>query len=98
MADITLERTLPHNLDAERSVLGAILIENRNLDQAQEILSESDFYREGHRTIFSVMTRLGDRRDVIDLITLKNELNREARLDAVGGAAYTSSLLDGVPR
>jgi len=98
MGDITLDRTLPHNLDAERSVLGAILIENRALDQAVEILREEDFYREGHRTIFRVMSRLGDRRDAIDLITLKEELAREGRLDAIGGAPYISSLLDGVPR
>ncbi|HZE89370.1 MAG TPA: replicative DNA helicase [Verrucomicrobiae bacterium] len=98
MADITLERTLPHNLDAERSVLGAILIENRALDQAQEILVEEDFYREGHRKIFRVMAQLGGRRNAIDLITLKDELSREGGLESVGGAPYISSLLDGVPR
>jgi GTP cyclohydrolase I len=98
MGDITLERTLPHNLEAERSVLGAILIENRALNQAQEILTEDDFYREGHRTIFRVMSALSDSSGAIDAVTLKDELAREGKLETVGGAPYISSLLDGVPR
>ena len=98
MTDITLERTLPHNLDAERSILGAIILENRGLNQAQEILREEDFYRESHRKIYRVMASLTERSAAIDLITLKNELLRSGDLEAVGGHAYISSLLDGVPR
>jgi len=98
MTDITLERNLPHNLEAERSVLGAILIENRALNQAQEILHEEDFYRQGHRTLFRVMSSLNERRAAIDLITLKEELERSGDLEMVGGAPYVSSLVDGVPR
>src|SRR5262245_65954047 len=98
MDDITLERNLPHNLDAERSVLGALLIENRAIHQAQEILTGEDFYREGHRTIFRTMSGLNEKRGAIDLITLTEELDREGKLDNVGGAPYVSSLVDGVPR
>jgi len=98
MTDITLERNLPHNLEAERSVLGAILIENRALNQAQEILHEEDFYRQSHRTIFHVMAGLNERSAAIDLITLMEELERAGDLESVGGAAYVSSLVDGVPR
>ncbi|HZI92921.1 MAG TPA: replicative DNA helicase [Patescibacteria group bacterium] len=98
MADITLEKNLPHNLDAERSILGSIILENRALNQAQEILKEDDFYREGHRKIFRVMETLTERSAVIDLVTLKNELVRSGDLDAVGGPAYISSLIDGVPK
>ncbi len=98
MADITLEKTLPHALDAERSILGSILIENRAINQAQEILREDDFYREGHRVIYRVMATLIERSTAIDLITLKNELDRLGELESVGGPAYISSLLDGVPR
>jgi replicative DNA helicase len=96
--DITLERNLPHNLDAERSVLGAILIENRALSQAQEILTDADFYRQGHRTIFRLMSDLNERQAAIDLITLKEELERAGTLETVGGAPYVASLVDGVPR
>ena len=98
MTDITLERTLPHNLEAERSILGAIILENRGLNQAQEILREEDFYRESHRKIYRVMAALTERSAAIDLITLKNELIRSGDLEAVGGHSYISSLLDGVPR
>ena len=98
MADITLEKNLPHNLDAERSILGSIILENRALSMAQEILREEDFYRESHRKIYRVMGSLTERSAVIDLITLKNELQRAGDLDSVGGPAYISSLVDGVPR
>ena len=96
--DVTLERNLPHNVDAERSVLGAILIENSSINLAQEILKEEDFYREGHRAIYRTMTALSERRSAIDLITVKDELSRTGNLDKVGGAPYVASLLDGVPR
>ncbi len=96
--DVTLERNLPHNLDAERSVLGAILIENKLIHLAQEILREEHFYRDGHRTLFRAMGVLNERHSAIDLITVKDELARCGELDRVGGAAYVSSLLDGVPR
>jgi replicative DNA helicase len=98
MDDITLERNLPHNLEAERSVLGAILIENRALNQAQEILTEEDFYRESHRTIFRTMSGLNETRGAIDLVTLKEALDSAGSLERVGGAPYIASLLDGVPR
>jgi replicative DNA helicase len=98
MSDITLEKNLPHNLDAERSILGSIILENGALNQAQEILREDDFYREGHRRIFRVMGTLHEGSSVIDLVTLKNELQRSGDLDAVGGLAYISSLVDGVPK
>ncbi len=98
MADITLEKNLPHNLDAERSILGSIILENRALHMAQEILREGDFYRESHRKIFRVMEALTERSSVIDLVTLKNELQNQGDLDGVGGHAYVSSLIDGVPK
>ncbi len=98
MADITLEKNLPHNLDAERSILGSILVENTAINRAQEILRENDFYRDGHRRIFRVMESLAERSTAIDLVTLKNELLRTADLDAAGGPAYISSLVDGVPK
>ena len=96
--DITLDKSIPHSIDAERSVLGAILIENAALNRAQEILKEEDFYREPHRKIFKVMTDLSERTTAIDPVTLKEELQRSGDLDAVGGAAYLAALLDGVPR
>jgi len=95
--DITLDRDVPHSIEAERSVLGAILVENSAINRAQEILKEEDFYRDQHRKIFKVMNVLSDRTTAIDPVTVKEELSRAGVLDAVGGPAYIASLVDGVP-
>jgi len=101
MADTALataERTLPHNLEAERSVLGAILVHNDAFNLAAQVIDSQDFYRDAHRRIFDRMVALNDRHDAIDFVTLKEELARAGELDEVGGPAYVASLADGVPR
>ena len=99
MADAAIaERTLPHNLEAERSVLGAILLRNEAFNLAAEVIDAGDFYRDAHRRIFDKMVRLAERNDAIDLVTLKEELGRSGDLDEVGGPAYIAALVDGVPR
>ena len=92
------ERTLPHNLEAERSVLGAILVHNDAFNLAAQVIEPADFYRDAHRRIFDKMISLNERNDAIDFITLKEELARAGELDEVGGPAYVASLADGVPR
>src|SRR5687768_6832590 len=92
------ERTLPHSLDAERSVLGAILISNEAFNHAAELIDPRDFFRDAHRRIFDKMIALSERGDAIDFITLKEELGRAGDLEEVGGPAYIASLTDGVPR
>lgn len=92
------DRSLPHNLEAERSVLGAILIHNDAFNQAAELLDAEDFFRDAHRRVFDKMVDLNERGDAIDLVTLKDELGRSGDLDAVGGPAYIAGLVDGVPR
>jgi replicative DNA helicase len=94
----TLDRSLPHSLDAERSVLGAILLENNALHQAQQLLGDDDFYRDDHRRIYRAMGHLSERSAVIDLVTVKEELDRRGELQAAGGVSYISSLVDGVPK
>jgi len=96
-SDITLEKNFPQSQDAERSILGAILVENRAINRAQEILKEGDFYREPHRKIFRAMSNLSEKSAAIDPVTVKEALARVGDLDAVGGAAYIASLVDGVP-
>src|SRR5437773_11458082 len=99
MPDIAVaERTLPHNLEAERSVLGAILLHNAAFNLAAEVIDSSDFFRDAHRRIFEKMVKLSERADAIDLVTLKEELGRSGELDEVGGPAYTTALVDDVPR
>ena len=92
------DRTLPHNLEAERSVLGAILLHNDAFNAAAEVIDAGDFFRDAHRRIFDNMVKLAERGDAIDLVTLKEELGRSAELDEVGGPAYIAALVDGVPR
>ena len=92
------ERTLPHNLDAEKSVLGAILIHNEAFNHAAELIDAKDFFRDAHRRIFEKMVALSERGHVIDFITLKEELSRGGELDEVGGPSYIAALADGVPR
>jgi replicative DNA helicase len=91
-------RALPHNAEAERTVLGAVLVDNGAFNSAAEVLTREDFYREAHRRIFDAMAALAERSQAIDLVTLKDELTRRAALEAVGGAAYLAGLLDGLPR
>src|SRR5437868_8515289 len=92
------ERTLPHNLEAERSVLGAILLHNDAFNLAAEVIDAGDFFRDAHRRIFDRMVALAERSDAIDLVTLKEELARAGDLEEVGGPAYIAALVDGVPR
>src|SRR5687767_8224176 len=101
MADtavIAAERSLPHNLEAERSVLGAILVHNDAFNMAAQVIDSGDFYRDAHRRIFDKMVALNERNQAIDFVTLKEELGRAGELDDVGGPAYVASLADGVPR
>lgn len=94
----TSSRSLPANIDAERTVLGAILVDNGAFNSAAEVLSRDDFHREGHRRIFEAMAALSERSEPMDLVTLKNELGRTQSLEAAGGVAYIAGLVEGVPR
>ncbi|MDX2034204.1 MAG: DnaB-like helicase N-terminal domain-containing protein, partial [Blastocatellia bacterium] len=96
--DFTLEKALPNNVEAERYILGAILLENTTLNQAAERLKPEDFFLVSHRRIFEKMLNLFEAGRGIDPITLQEELRRGGELDLVGGPAYLSSLFDGVPR
>ena len=98
LSGLSSERVLPHNADAERTVLGAILVDNQSFNSAAEVLTRDDFYRDAHRRIFEAMATLAEKSDPIDLVTLKNELNRTQSLDAAGGIAYLAGLVEGVPR
>lgn len=98
MADASLEKTLPNNLEAERSILGAILLDDRAMLAVFETLKAQDFYLESHRRVFERMLHLMNNSRPIDLVTLKEELQRANELESVGGAAYLASLTDGLPR
>jgi replicative DNA helicase len=88
-------RIPPHNLDAERAVLGAILLEGREaLPRVVEVLRPSDFYTEAHRAMYFAMLNLFDRGEPVDLLTLQEELRRTDQLSLVGGPAALALLVE----
>ena len=95
--DYSLERGLPVSMEAERSILGAILLDNSLYDQAAEHLTPDDFSLDAHRRIYSRMRDLQESGRPVDMITLVEELDRRKEVEAIGGVAYLSSLIDGVP-
>lgn len=89
--------SLPANIEAERSILGAILLDNFHYNEAAEHLQAEDFSLDSHRRIYSRMVELAESMRPIDMITLIEELDRHKDLQAIGDVAYVSSLVDGVP-
>src|SRR5437016_3739681 len=88
-------RIPPHNLDAERAVLGAVLLEGREtLPRVIELLRSSDFYTDAHRTIYETMQGLFDRSEPVDLITLSEDLRRDGTLESVGGPGALALLVE----
>jgi len=92
-----LNRVPPSSVEAEQSVLGAILIDQAVLDDVRDILVPSDFYAHGHRTTYISITELGDRDSRIDITTLIEWLTRKNEIDKAGGAAYIAGLPDRCP-
>ena len=87
----------PQNLDAEMSLIGAILIDEEVLIDIAEIVKAVDFYDKRHATIFAAIIRLYEHHQPVDLLTLTNELKKREELDAVGGASYLAELTNYVP-
>ena len=87
----------PQNVEAEESILSAILIDNHTLLDVLEILSAEDFYKTAHQQIYTAIVELFDRNEPVDLITLSNYLKEKNQIEKIGGAAYLSELVDSVP-
>lgn len=90
-------RTIPHNVEAEQAVLGALLLDPEAIVQIIPILRREDFYLEKHQWIFEAILALHERREPIDFLTVVAELDRRSHLDEVGGAAYITALINAVP-
>lgn len=98
MTDYSLDRGLPASPDAEKAILGAVILENNLWKEAGTELSADEFYLDAHRRIFQRINDLSEDGRPIDSLTIAEELGKNKELDAVGGVAYLSSLTDGVPR
>ena len=96
--DLTLETGLPANTDAEKTILGAILLDNAAHSEAAEVLKPDDFALDSHRRIYLRMSELIDTGRAADIVTLSNELARYKEVESVGGVAYLASLTEGLPR
>ncbi len=96
--DLTLEAGLPANIDAEKTILGAILLDNAAHSEAAERLTADDFSLDSHRRIFLRMSDLVTSQRAVDIVTLAEELARYKEVEAVGGVAYLASLTEGLPR
>lgn len=95
--DTALDRLPPQSIEAEQSVLGAVLLDNEAISKALEIISTEDFYRESHRRIFDAMIDLYEKNEAIDLITVTDALKRKNDLEGIGGVSYLSAIANQVP-
>jgi replicative DNA helicase len=95
--DVALDRPLPQNPDAERAVLGSILLSSNAFYRVIGTVDTEDFFKEANRQIFAAMRELAEQSRPIDTLTIKEELYRRGQLEAIGGAAYVASLTDMVP-
>ncbi len=98
-AQPVIEQPLPHNLEAERCVLGAVIVDNSHLQAVLEKgLKSEEFFLPQHREIFEAILQLDESHSPVDSVTLGDYLNRRGRLEAAGGNAYVATIGDGMPR
>lgn len=90
-------KILPHDIEAEQSVLGACLIDKESLISSMEALIYENFYREDHKVLFKGISNLWAKNEPVDIITLKDEITSLGKLDSVGGLEYIASLPDRIP-
>jgi len=97
MSDLTLEKLPPQNLEAEMAVLGSMLMDEDAISAATESLDEDSFYKNTHKKIFEAIRDLYNANKAVDIITLTDELKRNAALEEIGGASLLTALVNSVP-
>lgn len=90
-------KVLPHDIQAEQSVLGSIFIKPEKMIEVAEYLKPNDFYRPGHKILFKAMVSLADRGEAIDIVTIKSTLESTDELGMVGGISYIAEIVNAVP-
>src|SRR3982751_5816015 len=95
--EVSAGKITPQNLDAEKSLLGAVLIDEETLADISEHVTTKDFYDKRHATIFGGMMRLYEKHKPVDLLTLTDELKRKNEIEIIGGSAYLTELTNYVP-
>ncbi len=94
---MTQDRMPPQNINAEQSVIGAMLLDKNAIVKCVEVLTSDSFYRDAHKFIFDAMMNLFEKDEPVDIVTVTNELRRTGKLDACGGSVYITDLLNSVP-
>ena len=90
-------KIMPHNLDAEQATLGCLLIDSMCQTEIMSMLKSEDFYTDAHKNVFSAMVKIFQKNTPIDFVTLTEELEREGKIDAIGGIDYINFLTNVVP-
>lgn len=91
MAEINMERVMPHNREAEISVIGGALTSGKSVAASAEIIKPEDFYFEQNRQIYAVIMELFNENVPVDIVTVSDRLNQKDQLDAIGGVSYLST-------
>jgi replicative DNA helicase len=94
---IAADRLPPQNIEAEQSVLGAIILDNESFPKVIDIINPEDFYKDSHRRLYNAMLGLFDKNEPIDIVTLTDHLRKTDELESVGGVAYLSLLANSIP-
>lgn len=92
-----IDRVPPQNIEAEQSVLGALMLSKEAIDKIADIVKPRDFYRGIHQTIYETMLELYEKREPIDVLSLSSKLNEKEKLEEIGGHGYLSTLVNSVP-
>jgi replicative DNA helicase len=90
-------RVPPHNIEAEQSVLGSLMLDKDAIIKIADLVKTGDFYKDDHNTIYEMMLELYEEREPIDVLSLSNKLEEKKKLEEIGGASYLASLVNGVP-
>ncbi|MFK4752669.1 MULTISPECIES: replicative DNA helicase [Oceanospirillaceae] len=93
----TSQRTPPHSVEAEQSVLGALMLDERAWESVSETLRDNDFYRHDHRLIFRAISHLSSVEQAIDVVTVAEELEERGQLESINGGSYLARLVDMTP-
>lgn len=91
-----MNRTLPHNLDAEAALISALFINNKGFEHT-ELITPADFYRSGHGIIFATMQELRKEELPVDLVTVAQRLENKGELEKIGGPGYLAQISDAAP-
>jgi len=96
-SELATTSSLPHSVEAEQSVLGGLMLDNKRLDSILEVVQETDFFRDDHRIIFRMMQALQENSQPLDVITLSEELHKHNELERIGGLGYLVDIANNTP-